>query len=604
MKKSAAQRVLAAFVLGIAVPAIAQAADEELMRRIESLSREIEQLKNQVNANDQKVRAVEEARSKSDAASAEELKSQVQRIEGKSIGKWLTIGGDYRFRVDSLAGKTKPFTDVNATFQNAQQRLQADFFGNPSTAPGSSSFFGAAAAGSLSTSGALSALMQFSQAMGAVQTVDQARAFLSTPGNQGLVQGIGGFAVQVPEYKPKNTTLLTNTVGIDLNAKATQNVSFTGRLLMNKTFGSQDETAVVNSTAAPFFADRVGVFDGTLGHVPSNSYAAFDRAYATWSNIADRDMWFSVGRRPSTGGASSHLHQNKPAPGTGGVPSLLVDYAFDGVTLGYAPDIDGFPGAYGKICYGRGFESGFRNAPGNGIKDTDMLGISLVPIDTDKLRVWLQWNRGMNIFDAPAMSNTYFGNTAPKSNLGDIDWFGAGVLKTFKGIGPGNLNVFADAGVSVTHPNQNVSSQFGFQGLLTGAFFQPESPSRKTGTALAMGLRYDLPSRTKLGFEFNHGSKNWITFAPAADDMWTSKAGVRGNVYEAYVIQELHSAPVSSVNSKAFFRLGARYYDFQYTGSNNWVGAPVKISDVNGQMMTLTPLSKAYDVYATFEVKF
>jgi hypothetical protein len=604
MKKSAAQRVLAAFVLGIAVPAIAQAADEELMRRIESLSREIEQLKNQVNANDQKVRAVEEARSKSDAASAEELKSQVQRIEGKSIGKWLTIGGDYRFRVDSLAGKTKPFTDVNATFQNAQQRLQADFFGNPSTAPGSSSFFGAAAAGSLSTSGALSALTQFSQAMGAVQTVDQARAFLSTPGNQGLVQGIGGFAVQVPEYKPKNTTLLTNTVGIDLNAKATQNVSFTGRLLMNKTFGSQDETAVVNSTAAPFFADRVGVFDGTLGHVPSNSYAAFDRAYATWSNIADRDMWFSVGRRPSTGGASSHLHQNHPAPGTGGVPSLLVDYAFDGMTLGYAPDIDGFPGAYGKICYGRGFESGFRNAPGNGIKDTDMLGISLVPIDTDKLRVWLQWNRGMNIFDAPAMSNTYFGNTAPKSNLGDIDWFGAGVLKTFKGIGPGNLNVFADAGVSVTHPNQNVSSQFGFQGLLTGAFFQPESPSRKTGTALAMGLRYDLPSRTKLGFEFNHGSKNWITFAPAADDMWTSKAGVRGNVYEAYVIQELHSAPVSSVNSKAFFRLGARYYDFQYTGSNNWVGAPVKISDVNGQMMTLTPLSKAYDIYATFEVKF
>ena len=51
-------------------------------------------------------------------------------------------------------------------------------------------------------------------------------------------------------------------------------------------------------------------------------------------------------------------------------------------------------------------------------------------------------------------------------------------------------------------------------------------------------------------------------------------------------------------------KLGARYYDFKYTGSNNWVGAPVKISDVAGQMMTLTPLSKAYDLYATFEVKF
>jgi hypothetical protein len=604
MKKSVSKHALAGLILGLAVPVVGHAADDELIRKIEALSREIEQLRSQVNANDQKVKAVEESRAKTDAASAEELKNEVKRIEDKSLGKWLTFGGDFQFRADSLRGETKPFTDVNATFQNAQQKLQGDFFANPSSAPGSSSFFGAAAAGSLSTAGALTALSQFSQAMGAVQTVDQARAFMSNPQNGGLVQGLGGFAVQVPAYKPKNTTLYSNQVGLDVKAKATQDVSFAGRLLMTKTFGAQDDTAIVNNGAAPFFADRVGVFDGTLGHVPSTSYAAVDRAYATWSNIADRDMWFSVGRRPTTGGASSHLHLNNPAPGTGGVPSLLIDYAFDGMTLGYAPDIDGLPGAFGKLCYGRGFESGFRSTPANAIKDTDMLGLSLVPIDTDKLRVWLQWNRGMNIFDAPTMSNTYFGNTVPRTNLGDIDWYGAGIMRSFKNIGSGNLNLFLDAGVSVTHPNQNVSSQFGFQGLMTGAFFQPEAPTSKTGTAIAMGLRYDLPSKTKLGFEFNHGSKNWITFAPAADDMWTSKAGVRGNVYEAYVIQELKSVPISSVNSKAFFRLGARYYDFQYTGSNNWVGAPVKISDVQGQMMTLTPLKKAYDLYATFEVKF
>jgi hypothetical protein len=210
----------------------------------------------------------------------------------------------------------------------------------------------------------------------------------------------------------------------------------------------------------------------------------------------------------------------------------------------------------------------------------------------------------MNIFDAPTMKNTYFGNTMPRTNLGDIDWYGAGMLQSLKGVGSGTLNFFADAAVSVTHPNQNVSSQFGFQGLLTGAFFQPEAPTSKTGTAVALGLRYDLPSRTKFGFEYNHGSENWITFAPAAEDMWTSKAGVRGNVYEAYLIQELNKAPISSPLSKAFFRFGARMYDFQYSGSNNWVGAPVKLSNVNGQLMTLTPLSKAYDLYANFEVKF
>jgi hypothetical protein len=566
------KRLLAALISGLLVPIAAAAADEDVAKKIDSLTRELEQLKQQVRANE----------------------------ENKAPGRrWLTIGGDYRFRADRLRGETKPFTDVNATFQNAQQSLQADFFANPSTAAGTSSFFAG-----MSTAGALSALLQFSQAMNGVRTFDQAGAFVSAPSNQALIQGMGGFAAAVPAYTAENKSLYTNRFGLDLHARATQDVSVTARLLMYKTFGEQDESAVVNGGAAPFFADRVGVFDGTLGHVPSNSYLAVDRAYATWSNIADRDMWFSVGRRPSTGGASSHVRQNAARPGTGGVPSLLVDYAFDGATLGYAPDIDGLPGAYAKLCYGRGFESGFSNAAGNALEDTDMIGVSLVPIDTDRLRVWAQWNRGMNIFDAPKMRNTYFGDTAPRANLGDIDWFGAGVLSTLKGVGRGALNLFADFGVSRTHPNDNVSPQFGFQGLLTGAFFEPEAPSDKTGWALALGARYDLPSRTKLGVEFNHGSKNWITFAPAADDMWTAKQGTRGNVYEAYVIKELASAPISSPFSKAFFRFGVQYYDFHYTGSNNWVGAPVKMSDVNGQFMTLTPLEKAYDLYATFEVKF
>jgi len=75
-------------------------------------------------------------------------------------------------------------------------------------------------------------------------------------------------------------------------------------------------------------------------------------------------------------------------------------------------------------------------------------------------------------------------------------------------------------------------------------------------------------------------------------------------VWDLYLIQELDKKPVSSFFSKTFFRLGIQYYDFQYTGSNNWVGAPVKMSDVNGQMMTMTPLQKAYNAYATLEVKF
>ena len=148
-----------------------------------------------------------------------------------------------------------------------------------------------------------------------------------------------------------------------------------------------------------------------------------------------------------------------------------------------------------------------------------------------------------------------------------------------------------------------------FGGIDTGAgLMHSGTKESTTGNAFYVGARYDVTStRTKIGAEFNHGSKNWITFTPAADDIWTSKLGARGNVYELYVIQEINAAPVSSYIAKAFFRVGFQYYDFDYTGSNNWVGAPVKISDLsasplNAQM--LTPLKNARDLYATMEVKF
>jgi uncharacterized protein DUF3373 len=567
MKKTVVKLVLTALVAGMSVPLAVHAADDDLQMKIDKLSKEVA-----------------------------DLQSSVKKVEDKSIGKWLTIGGDYRFRVDSLHGQTKAYRDVNQTFTNAQNALQGAFFADPT---GVSPYFGPA-----SNANALTALSLFSQNMRNVKTYQQAVNFpAGTSGgfpNGNLMAGIGGFPADIPAYKPKNETLYTNRFGLDLTAKATQDITVHAKLDMYKTFGSQTD----DQTTGNFFADRVGVFDGTLSHTPSSSLLNVDRAYATWSNILDQPLWFSVGRRPSTNGAPSNLRTNSERPGNGGTPSLLVDYAFDGMTIGYAPDIEALPGAYAKVCYGRGFDSGIKTST-NSIKDTDMLGIAIIPVDTDPLRVWMQWNRGFNIFDFPVMNDTVFGDTSPAANLGDIDWYGIGAQTTLKKFGPGTINIFTDLGLSVSHPNDNVSANAGFQGLMTGAFFAPEAPKDKTGWAVYAGIRYDLPSRTKIGFEFNHGSKDWITFAPAADDMWTSKLGTRGNVFEPYIIQELNLKPISSYLSKAFFRIGYQYYDFEYTGSNNWVGAPVKISSIQPtDLMLMAPVSKAHDVYATFEVKF
>lgn len=238
-----------------------------------------------------------------------------------------------------------------------------------------------------------------------------------------------------------------------------------------------------------------------------------------------------------------------------------------------------------------------------------MLGVQIIPYDTDALSIFFQYNRGFNIFDFPKMTSSAFGDTAPSTDLGAIDWYGLNFLGKVKNIGIGNFNWFVSGAISDAQPNKNVSVAAGNLGLMNGTFLGQQDASSfkdRTGWAVYAGGRYDIESTgTKLGFEYNHGSKNWITFAPSADDMWTSKVGTRGNAYEGYIIQELKLQPISSYLSKVFFKLGYQYYDFEYTGSNNWVGAPQKIADIKASdLQLMAPVKYAQDIYATFEVHF
>lgn len=101
MKKSILKLVLVGLMAGISLPVAGHAADEELLKKIDNLSKEIEELKSSV-------KKVEESK---DTKQLNDLKSTVKKLDDKSLGKWLTIGGDYRFRVDSLHGKTAPYSD-------------------------------------------------------------------------------------------------------------------------------------------------------------------------------------------------------------------------------------------------------------------------------------------------------------------------------------------------------------------------------------------------------------------------------------------------------------------------------------------------------------
>ncbi|MDY0300841.1 MAG: DUF3373 domain-containing protein, partial [Trichlorobacter sp.] len=82
MKRKLLKRGALALAVGAIFPLAAQAAEPDLQVKIDELTRKMEQ-----------------------------LKGQVERMENKSLGKWLHIGGSYQFRMDSLHGKTKAYTD-------------------------------------------------------------------------------------------------------------------------------------------------------------------------------------------------------------------------------------------------------------------------------------------------------------------------------------------------------------------------------------------------------------------------------------------------------------------------------------------------------------
>lgn len=390
----------------------------------------------------------------------------------------------------------------------------------------------------------------------------------------------------------KNDSLLTNRLGFNINAKPAESVSMHIRMLAYKIFGMQEGGATQTGT---FFGDRdTKTFDGTRGHVPADSNVSIDYAYATVKDLFGTSAWFSAGRRPSTGGAPTHVRDDREINGPSGIPGLLVDYAFDGATLGVAPEIGLLPGFAAKLCYGRAFESGYRQGSA-AMRDSDMLGVSMLAYETPDARVDVQYQRGFNIMDG-------IPGPTVATNLGDIENFGGSVLRTVRELGPGDLTVFGSGAASASHPNGN---RYGGNANMPGLMCDGPDCANKTGMGLYTGARYDITkTKTKIGAEYNYGSKDWITFVPAGDDIWTSKLGTRGNVYELYAIQDLGRAPISR-DGRVFFRLGWQYYDFKYTGTNSWIGNSKSISGLQANQAQMTvPIRNAYDVYTTFEVRF
>ena len=435
-----------------------------------------------------------------------------------------------------------------------------------------------------------------------------------------------------------NDTLYTTRMRLNLRAKATEDVEVKARIVGYKAWGSQDsptpETDLngIHDTDNPYFLNSRS-FDGTAGRQPGDNKLILDRAFMNWNNIGGAPVWFSAGRRPTTDGPPAHLRMGQDERMA--TPVAYMDYPFDGVSLGYAyNNLGSLTDAPGRIrfCYGRGFEAGPQEED-TGISDVDFAGLSWDVYSKGNRFFNIQSFGAFNIFNVPG--DTYFPNPLEKAqavqgvatgnlvydptsghyistadgstvlnntmldriNMGNIFQTAAVYMDKYK-----DFNYFGTVGWSHTDPK--ATDEMGIT-LLGDFWAEPES---KDGYSILIGGRYDIPNTSlKIGAEYNHGTKNWLAFAPGHDDMYSSKMATRGNVYEVYGIYDLPAGEAISKYGKAFIRLGYQHYDYNYTYSGMWLGTPTKIEDIKNDPLSAQfyPAIESMDqVYLTFEANF
>ena len=407
--------------------------------------------------------------------------------------------------------------------------------------------------------------------------------------------------------KSKNDALLTNRLWLGMGYKADDNSSFHGKLSYNKAFG--DTANHSQSNTNPGYAN----FDWVTNENATDNTIKLKEAYWLYSNdtfLGTNVPWnASVGRRPSTDGLPINIRNNQKANSP---LSHVVDVEFDGFSVRYdTQELTGLTGSWFKICGGRGLTNAKPRFQFDGTDyandDTknaniDMLGFIAVPYDNGQYSVHLNYAHAWNLIGytnnqlgayQTAMSTA---NTPSKvmdaySNLsfndvGDMD-FATVLLKT-EGIGNGisdyldDTIAFGSFAMSKTNPNNKE---------MLG------SPDSEVGTSVWLGINAPCPispDDSRIGFEWNKGSKYWRSMTYGEDTYAGSKIATRGQAWEVYRNQNLTKA--------LSFGVSYVYMDYKYTGSNSFFGVegkPVLISEAGDKAV-----ESAQDIRAYMRHKF
>lgn len=430
-----------------------------------------------------------------------------------------------------------------------------------------------------------------------------------------------GLIPPVETYDADNDIIYSNRLRLEMKAKVNDQLHFAGRLAAYKVFG--------DSTGIKFNQGSLGdvTLDGTTSSLPHGDTIRLERAYFNYKNyIGSVPYNVSLGRRPATEGPPLE-YRNYSLEG-GGSLATIVNWQFDGATFTLGlEDATNIPGAALKFCYGVGFDGDWGNSTSlsssSSVDDVHMAGFIGTFFDNDTTSVKLEYAHawdvtdgftGLTVMPFIAYKDDLVGNDdvneyyfeknyggyvsrmEPFTNIGD--WDAASLLLRTNLIErfDKDIDLFLSGSWSHTKPSQISKNPF-YEIMGQGLLSSNGKLESQDGYMIYAGAIFPMPLDARLGLEYNYGSQYWFNFTGAEDSLISSKLATRGQVVEAYYIQPI-------VGSKFFVQLGGQYYDYEYTGSGNPLGEPVKIDELTSLNALFPVVDKVWNVYLSATLRY
>jgi hypothetical protein len=388
--------------------------------------------------------------------------------------------------------------------------------------------------------------------------------------------------------KKTNDALFSNRLWLGMNYAATKNLSFTGQLAYNKTFGQR--SMIDPNTAGMEGFDWISsesAYDDTLRVRSAYFYYQDDEFLGT-----DIPWTISIGRRPSTNGHLVNLREGDQASSP---LAHTVNVEFDGASAKFGMEgITGLAGSYVKLCAGRGMsaaEPRFSPAPYSDQNSTtnniDMAGLIIVPYDDKQYSLGMQYTYANNLIDKIYPTSPTDFSMKTVGGLHTATAFGM-----VNGIGNGWSDFLDDSLIFVSGAMSKTDPYANNNGGMLGAV----DNKSKTGYSYWIGTQFPslISDEGRWGAEFNHGSQYWRPITYGEDTLVGSKIAARGNAYELYFTEPL-------VKDILSFQLRYTYIDYDYAGSNGFFG---DTGNPDQPGMEAYTVDKAQDIRAYIRYKF